>query len=809
MRRGSWWRSRGRERCNSTRQVVVETNECLARADDVRKRRKIMIQNIRLIRNVGMFDSDSGAANVDLGKLVLIYAENGRGKTTLTSILRSLAANEPRFVEERSRLGAHNPPHVCFNADGQPANVMFQNGVWTRNLSHIKIFDDVFVDTNVHSGLNVEPQHRQNLHELILGDQGVTLNRRLADLVEKNEQYIRDLREKADAFPADILHGLEVDEFCDLARIDEIDDKIVDAERTLAAARNRGDVLSAQPFNTVSLPDFDTAGIVSVLSQGLSDLDSAAEAQVRTHIDRLGDGGENWVSEGMGFLPEDDPRDCPFCGQTLEAAAIIAHYQAYFSAGYEVLKSNIDATVTAVRNAHQGTAQAEFERIAGTIGERRQFWSRFTDIAVSNIDTAAIEKDWNSAIAAVLGILETKKGSPLERIELGTNAVSAIANYEAHKVYVDNVSQEITAANDAIKALKEATVSADTNKLATDLSKLRAAKERYLPDTGALCTDYLATRHLKIASDNDRETARKALQDYRDQVFPTLQRRVNAYLPRFNAGFSVDRVTAANRRGGSYCTYDVVINDNSVPIGNTTPAPGDLSFRNTLSAGDRNTLALALFFSSLDQNPNLANTIVVVDDPVSSLDDHRTASTIQCIGDLKDEAEQVIVLSHNKPFLCDVWNRYGYAHCTTLEIVRGSSGSTIRGWDASSDALTQHDQRHDLLQSYLQNPAGTHPPRDVAQSIRPHLEYFFRVVCPGHCPPGTRIGQFMDRCRQSVNGSDAILDTNVFNELESIVAFSNQFHHDTNREYTTATINDQQLYGFVQRTLRLTGPPSP
>ena len=37
----------------------------------------------------------SGAANVDLKRLNLVYAENGRGKTTLSAILRSLMTGEP------------------------------------------------------------------------------------------------------------------------------------------------------------------------------------------------------------------------------------------------------------------------------------------------------------------------------------------------------------------------------------------------------------------------------------------------------------------------------------------------------------------------------------------------------------------------------------------------------------------------------------------------------------------------------------------------------------------------------------------
>ena len=38
------------------------------------------------------------------------------------------------------------------------------------------VFDDVFVDLNLYSGLVVGSDHRQNLHELIPGTQGVALN---------------------------------------------------------------------------------------------------------------------------------------------------------------------------------------------------------------------------------------------------------------------------------------------------------------------------------------------------------------------------------------------------------------------------------------------------------------------------------------------------------------------------------------------------------------------------------------------------------------------------------------------------------
>ncbi len=110
-------------------------------------------------------------------------------------------------------------------------------------------------------------------------------------------------------------------------------------------------------------------------------------------------------------------------------------------------------------------------------------------------------------------------------------------------------------------------------------------------------------------------------------------------------------VSPVNNRGGSSCNYNVVINNVSVAL----TAEAGPAFRNTLSAGDRNTLALAFFFASLDQDPQLAQKIVVIDDPMTSLDEHRSLTTVQEMRRLVARVRQVIVLSHSKPFLCQLW----------------------------------------------------------------------------------------------------------------------------------------------------------
>jgi hypothetical protein len=130
----------------------------------------------------GLFDSVSAAANIPFARFNLIYAENARGKTTLASILRSLASGDPIPIAEGRRLAAQHPPHVILDCSGGPPPAMFRNNAWTRTLSNLAVFDDTFVDQNVYSGLAVEAGHRQNPHDLILGAQAVLLNQQLQQL---------------------------------------------------------------------------------------------------------------------------------------------------------------------------------------------------------------------------------------------------------------------------------------------------------------------------------------------------------------------------------------------------------------------------------------------------------------------------------------------------------------------------------------------------------------------------------------------------------------------------------------------------
>jgi hypothetical protein len=318
-------------------------------------------------------------------------------------------------------------------------------------------------------------------------------------------------------------------------------------------------------------------------------------------------------------------------------------------------------------------------------------------------------------------------------------------------------------------------------KIESHNKELRARSAAIPPNGAARLHDrrFLCARRCSRCRREDRETERKlaAIREQdpirRAEVFNTLS------LPTF------DLVALAN------------ILQQDVPA--LDEAAAARVQQHTLSAGDRNTLALAFFFSTLDNDPNLATKTVIIDDPVSSLDEHRSLATVHEIRRLAQRVAQVIVLSHDKKFLARIWDDTNARRiATAIQIERAGQGSTLAAWNVSADATTEYDRRHALLREYLANNGNA---RTVAAAIRPVLEGYVRVAqarafsarqppraIPRHLRPTRRHRERDPRC---VPHTRAATDPGVREPLPP--------RHQP--AWETETINDTELEGFVKRTL--------
>ena len=106
---------------------------------------KIVIRNVGVLRAFDTFNAPK------LDKLTLVYGRNGRGKSTLTSVLRAARDGEAATVLGRKSLGNGGaaPEVVLVAAAG---NVIFKNGAWNTKGAPVEVFDTTFITDNVYAG---------------------------------------------------------------------------------------------------------------------------------------------------------------------------------------------------------------------------------------------------------------------------------------------------------------------------------------------------------------------------------------------------------------------------------------------------------------------------------------------------------------------------------------------------------------------------------------------------------------------------------------------------------------------------------
>ena len=76
-----------------------------------------MTIEITKIENLGMFKNFSSSIPIRFGHLTLIYGPNARGKSTASTMLRSVGANFPPLMMGRHKLGTKNSIEVGLKID--------------------------------------------------------------------------------------------------------------------------------------------------------------------------------------------------------------------------------------------------------------------------------------------------------------------------------------------------------------------------------------------------------------------------------------------------------------------------------------------------------------------------------------------------------------------------------------------------------------------------------------------------------------------------------------------------------------------
>lgn len=762
-----------------------------------------MLERIEEIQGVGLFH-DANGKPYRLHKAAFIYADNGRGKSTLCSLLQSLATADSAPLS-RKTIDGKLEPRVSIQFDkGQ--KVEFSNGKWSQARPELLVFDSAFVDSNVHSGGAVTTTQRKKLLEFALGTKAVDARKKVeettndAKLATADEQkYLQQL--------APLHAGMPAATFLALPQIDDVDAKIVELEKRLAVAGSSASLQTRALPVPVEPPSADLQRIFSGLRRSIDSVHAEADQKVRAHIESHGSPSiEGWLAAGQAF---DDRTHCPYCAQETTGNDLVGAYKTFFSGAYVKqieIANSIAGQIGALIDRNTVRSFAEKVRTAAALASP---WAEHMQLPAIQFNVEAAERALSELHELLMPLAKQKEEAPTVAVVLATEEEEAYRIWNQIENEANDANNAILEAIKVIAAYREKIAKEDVLALRRQLVALMASKTRYSAPAVQLIEELKKVRARQAQAEAEKRKARDELDSEMAKVLGQYQTAINSLLLRFGASFSIQGMEANFRGSGPRTEYGLLLRGREIALEGGAP-----SFATALSEGDKKTLAFAFFMASAFNDPKISERIVVVDDPMSSLDRNRRHQTRAILKSIHAVAEQTIIMAHDPYFIRelrdDIRKKDSGASVSLVRLrMVGNDYSDFDKLDVDQECESPYFRRHRLLQGFCDDGVGD--AAMVAEAIRPLLEGYLHRRFPGLVPDNLVFGEIVALIVAADARNPLAHAKNLVASLNDINSYAGQFHHDTGpRRAESVAIVPQEVKNFASRALTLiySGQPS-
>ncbi|WP_186331869.1 AAA family ATPase [Paenibacillus xylanexedens] len=760
-----------------------------------------MIKKIISIKNTGKFRSFTAKGDINFNKMNIVYSENGKGKTTLSNIFRSLHEQSGELVIGRKTLGGVGEQSIDILIDS--TKHQFKNGKWlSKPEFEIEIFDSLFVSENVYSKF-VEHDQKKQLYLFTVGKTGVEKAKQLDQI----DIDIRKANQKKKELEIDIKTGIEgvlsVEDFIGLPNKENLDNEIDENQRLLKAQSKEGELKAKPQLSNVNLPSFDKSKFeINLIGQTMNNVLDRAEEITKNHIkNKLDKDGQKWLEYGVGKMSDDT---CPFCQQNTTNVEVVHAFKSFFSEEYKKALQVIDNLWNAFNQKCSVDKLLSFQNAIHTNSELLIFWQQYITLpTIVKFNIEEINDTWQKFTTQIKELIEAKKQSPFEAVQLNDTANQIIDKYHEVLTIIIEYNNSIIELNKVIDERKASINQTVFQNTAVALQRLKNTKLRYEANKVQTIAEYTTLLTAIQKMNNNKEKIRVELKEYTEEVFKKYEHRINYHLSQCGASFKVADFKSSFLGGKPSSNFSLTINNVAVQLGTEKTPQATASFRNTLSEGDKSSLAFAFFLAKLETDQDVDKKIIVFDDPISSLDNHRKRYTADQVVGYTNRARQVIVLTHDIFFARTLWEKYTEkrTYLSQLCIKReGVSDSTIDIWDIEEETRSDYFQGYFQLAEFLEGKSSNL--RAVAMSIRPLIEGNLRIRFPQDFKSNEWLGDFIGKVRESTFDPLIKMKPHLL-DLESINDFSKRFHHDRDPFANAEPINEIELESFVKRTLEI------
>jgi wobble nucleotide-excising tRNase len=759
-----------------------------------------MLERIEQIKGVGLLHDAAGRA-CGLKKATLIYAGNGRGKTTLTNILRSVATGNASYILERRTLDGVHEPYVTLQfTNGHKFE--FKDGKWSAQYPHLMVFDSEFIERNVHAGGTVNTDHRKNLLEFALGEQAVAVRK----IVEQETDAAKKAADKEQQLIKQLSgyhRNVSLTEFESFLPESDVDHQIEALQKRIVAAKDIEQINKSALPSLITEPILDIDALFVLLQTSLENIEEDAEKAVRLHIAKFHQNAlENWLSQGQGF---GNGVACPYCGQDTDGNNLIHAYRTYFNAAYIDLKrkvaqfeNGISALIgpTIIENINQHLSNSN--AITASWGER-------VKVELVNFNQEAVSFVLQELREFLQKLIAKKISNPAEAACSEADKIRAQELWDKVLSFIREANQAIAANQLTINNFRSGLAAENVQQMQNQLYRLELAKVRYSSEIIALIEQLKAVRSEFKIAEQKKKKARKDLDDLMLKILSKYRDAINTLLQKFGASFLIEKMDANFRGSAPRSEYGLKLRGKLVALEGGTP-----SFFTALSEGDKRTLAFAFFVASALGNHNIANQIVVIDDPMCSLDRDRKHHTRAVLKQMALVAKQIVLLAHDPHFIRDLRDNIRKAkgwheqEAAIFQLECVANGYTdFAKCDIDKECESQYYRHHRILASFV-NGEGASNHTEVAKAIRPLLEGYLHRRFPSLIPQDRVFGQVVEWIKSKEHSHPVASVKHLVQELNEINEYAGQFHHDTDQgNDDVLVIAPTELRTYAQRALNI------
>ena len=618
------------------------------------------ITRIKQINNIGTY-KNSGNGRINLKPFTFIYAANTYGKTTFCDIMRSLKTNDISYINNRRRIGIKDSEKCLVSLTIDNDNIDYDGEKWIvpvgNNIrNYLEIFDISFVNENVFTNFKIEHKNKESFTSFILGERGVELAKTLAYLeqtLSDKEQEFKENKAKLDKKLKDIA-------FDDIKK-QKYNDNFKDTECLLISVAEEIKKLSNQLSEIDKIKSIKKIDSINVDQSKLRELINTTKeicafkhdidlTQLKKRVEDIREEtaglSDQWYKDGIKSIKT----KCPLCGNIITDNERIKILSEYFS---EIIITFLDKVEKCqneiIRNFKERSIASNLIKFTQQKDLIMPYFNGNSDLPSALNESfkqlTKIANDISSFVEKSKEELESNlliKLSSVNKVDFDFSKSAILFTYlDEMDSILSIMNKQINEFNQNFKEYQE---KLSNEYLLSEISKHKSEFSRY--NLIVLRGQYneeidslIQTEgHIKELKDKIKVTKTKfdsQQEDFLNKYFADIQQ---IYSKLGSENYRIERETTSR---GKKKVYGVKIYFRDKLIDET---------RFCMSESDRRALALSVFLAKIkiDNNPN---SILILDDPVTSFDKDRMRNFISIINELKSNCfGQLIILMHYENF---------------------------------------------------------------------------------------------------------------------------------------------------------------